>query len=49
MFKKMYLLLFRRVTDAIEAIEHGDSMLAKTLLIRALQEAEDIYIEGTEE
>ena len=43
MFQKTYLLLFHRVTDATEAIEHGDSVQAKTRLIQALQEAEDIY------
>ena len=42
----MYLLLFNRVTDAIEAIERGDAELARTVLIRAQQDAEDLYIEG---
>ena len=48
MFKKMYLLLFNRITDAIEAIERGDAARAKTVLICAQQDAEELYIEGTE-
>lgn len=49
MFKKMYLLLFNRITDAIEALERGDTAQAKSILIRAQQDAEEVYIEGTEE
>jgi len=44
MFKKLYLLLFNRITDAIEALEHGNVMQAKTILIRAQQDAEQQYI-----
>ena len=49
MFKKMYLLLFNRVSDAIKALEHGDAEQARTILIRAQREAETLYVEGTEE
>ena len=49
MFKKLYLLLFNRVTDALEALEHGDAALARKILIRAQQDAEELYIEGREE
>ena len=49
MFKQMYLLLFNRITDAIEACERGDAAEARLLLIRAQQDAEDLYLEGTEE
>ena len=49
MFKKMYLLLFNRVTDAIEALARGETEEARALLIRAQQACEEIYIEGTEE
>lgn len=49
MFKQMYLLLFNRVTDAIEALEHGNAVQAKRILIRAQQEAEELYGEGIEE
>ena len=49
MFKCMYLLLFRRVTEAIEALAGGDASEAQAILIRAQQDAEALYIEGTEE
>ena len=49
MFKEMYLLLSRRITDAIEALRHGNAELAKATLIHAQQDAEELYIEGKEE
>ena len=49
MFKKMYVLLFNQITDAIEALERGDAGQARTILIRAQQDSEELYIEGTEE
>lgn len=49
MFRKLYFLLFHRMTDAIEALEHGDAAQAKAILIRAQQDAEALYIEETEE
>ena len=49
MFKRMYLLLFNRVTDAIEAIERGDAAQAGSILVRAQQDAEALYIEGKTE
>lgn len=48
MFKRMYLRLFNRITDAIEALEHGDAVQAKTILIRAQQDAEQQYIKPKE-
>ncbi len=49
MFKRMYLMLFNRITDAIGAMERGDAEQAMTILIRAQQDAEELYTEGTEE
>lgn len=49
MFKHMYLLLFRQITEAIQALGCGDPAQARTILIRAQQDAEALYIEGTEE
>jgi len=49
MFKQMYLLLFNRITYAIEALQRGESAEARTILIRAQQDAEELYIERTEE
>ena len=49
MFKRMYFLLFSRITDAIEALEHGDAAQARSILILAQQDAEELYLEGDEE
>ena len=49
MFRKLYSLLFARISDAIEALEHGDAGRAETILIDAQLTAEQLYIEGTEE
>ena len=49
MFKKLYLYLFNRVTDALEALEAGDPQKARTLLIAAQQECEELYLNGGEE
>lgn len=48
MFKQMYFLLFQRITDALDALEHGDTLRARTILIRAQQDAEALYTEGSE-
>jgi len=45
----MYLLLFNRVTEAIEALESGDTRSARTILIHAQQDAEELYMEGQDE
>jgi len=49
MFKRMYFLLFSRITDAIAALECGDTVQARSILILAQQDAEELYLEGTEE
>ena len=43
-----YTLLFNRVTDAIEAIEEQNYGAAKAILIKAQQDAEELYIEAGE-
>ena len=48
MFKRMYLLLFQRITDALDALERGDTLRARTILIRAQRDAEALYMEGSE-
>ncbi len=45
LFKKMYLRLFSRVTDAIEAT---DIETMRRMLIEAQQEVEEMYISGGE-
>lgn len=48
MFQKIYVLLFNRITEAIHALDRGDAEQGKAILIRAQQDAEELYIEGTE-
>ena len=48
MFKKLYLHLFNRVTDALKALEAGDPQRAQALLIAAQQECEALYLDGGE-
>ncbi len=43
-YKKMYLLLFNAITDALEQMEQQNYGTAKDLLIAAQQQAEEIYI-----
>ena len=43
-YKKMYLLLFSAITDALEQMEKQNYGTAKDLLIAAQQQTEEIYI-----
>ena len=47
-YKTMYLHLFNRVTDAVNALETMNFGQAKALLICAQQEAEERYLEQGE-
>ena len=49
MFKKMYLYLFNRVTDALKALDAGEPDRAREILVLAQQACEEQYIEGREE
>lgn len=44
-YKKLYHMMIDAAEKAIEAIEAGDPIKAKALLIGAEQQAEEIYIE----
>lgn len=46
LWKRMYLLLFNRVTDALEALGRGERDKAATILIRAQQDCEALYLDG---
>jgi galactokinase len=46
MYKRMYLHLFNRVTDALAALEAGDPARAGELLIAAQRECEERYLAG---
>lgn len=43
-YKSLYFSLFAAVADATEALEQGNSELAKTILIEAQRTAEEGYI-----
>jgi len=45
---KYYTSLFNAVTDAIRAIEQQNYGTAKDILINALQESEELYLEQEE-
>ena len=49
MFKRMNLVLFHGITDALRALERGDAAQARAVLIRAQRDAEELYIEGAGE
>lgn len=48
-FPKYYTHLFNRVTDAIEAIQRQNYVAAQDILIKAQQEAEELYLADGEE
>ena len=48
-YKRMYLHLFNRVTDALSLLNEGQICQAKQLLVEAQQNCENIYIEENEE
>ena len=44
MYKRLYILLFNRVTDAIEKLKKNRSNEAMQMLIKAQQDCEELYI-----
>ena len=44
LYKKMYLKLFNAVTDAVELLSKGKFLAARTLLIEAQRDCEELYI-----
>jgi hypothetical protein len=45
-YQGMYLHLFNVVTDALAALERGQTEKAKALLIQAQQDCEELYMRG---
>lgn len=43
-YHQLYYLLFNKITDALEALEHQNYGTARNLLIQAQQEAEEQFI-----
>lgn len=48
MYKKMYYLLFHAITDVLKLLETGNVWDAKKRLVRAQQDAEEVYISCTD-
>ena len=44
-YRVPYLILFNRVTDALDILEQSDTADVRQMLIRAQQEAEEAFIE----
>lgn len=44
-YQKLYVFLFNKITDAVKAIDTGDVSSARAIMIKAQQEAEEMYIE----
>lgn len=45
-YQKMYVTLFNAVTTALDMMEDGKFMKARTVLIKAQRDTEELYIEG---
>ena len=48
-YASMYLHLFNAVTDALTALDGGDSLYAVVCLRKAQQECEEMYLSASEE
>ena len=48
-YKTMYLHLFNRVSDAVNALESMNLGQAKEILILAQQESEELYVDASEQ
>lgn len=45
-FPNYYTLLFNRITDAIKALDRQDYGSARDILVKAQQDAEELYLEA---
>ena len=48
-YQTLYHRIFNAVTDALRALDRGETEQARAILIRAQQEAEDAFIIAEEE
>ena len=48
-FPKYYTHLFNRITDALEALQNQNYIEAQDILIKAQQDAEEMYLEDGDE
>ena len=49
LYQRLYHLLFNAATDAIRALEKGNSLQARSILIFAQKQAEAMYLDHGEE
>lgn len=47
-YQRLYTCLFNALTDALEAMENQNFGTAKSILVRAQQDAEEMYLEDGE-
>lgn len=47
-FPKYYTRLFNGITDALEALQNQNHIKAQDILVRAQQDAEEMYLEDGE-
>lgn len=47
-YQQMYITLFKAITAALYMLEDNEIMKARTVLVRAQQETEALYIDGNE-
>ena len=47
-YKALYFHLFGVMADVVEVLETGNVWSAKEMLVTAMQEAEEVYIENKE-
>lgn len=43
-YERMYYMLFNRVTDALEALERGETDKVKEILIKSQTETEEMFV-----
>lgn len=48
-YRKLYIFLFNKITDAIEQMDAGKPASAREVLVEAQREAEELYISRAEE
>ena len=48
-YKKMYAVLFNAITDALDALQAQNPVLAAVLLVQAQQHTETLYIESSDD
>lgn len=48
-YQRPYTIMFNGVADALTALDRGDCVLARAILVQAQRKAEEAYISWTED